>query len=288
MAALGVRVISPPSTSSAAPRTSTISRRSAVKVFASRGFSQHNKFTDPYSVLGVTPDVDEKQIKRAYRKLAKQFHPDVSQEEQAEARFVAITEAYEFLVNVLSGRGMEGSHPNSKGNSQAFHDWYWSFRMSRTWDSQKGGRPSPASPPTTPQSEEGLRSQLAGLRHRAAMRKVTEARGSGSESESEAAPPAQQPRASCGSSVDEQAAEPQPEQLYVAADGPSDSADPSVRAAAGTGAASGMPPGARRRFVANSDERTSALREQMAGMRRKAMLKAQQQHATASNQTPYV
>lgn len=53
-----------------------------------------------------------------------QFHPDVSQEEQAEARFVAITEAYECLVNVLSGRGLSGAHQNTKGNSQAFHDWW--------------------------------------------------------------------------------------------------------------------------------------------------------------------
>ena len=43
--------------------------------------------TDPYSVLGISPDSSEEEIKSAYRKLVKQYHPDANpQEEHAEER----------------------------------------------------------------------------------------------------------------------------------------------------------------------------------------------------------
>ncbi len=55
------------------------------------------EFKDYYEVLGVAPDADDKSIKAAYRKLARQYHPDVSSEEEAEERFKEISEAYEVL-----------------------------------------------------------------------------------------------------------------------------------------------------------------------------------------------
>ena len=54
---------------------------------------------DYYEVLGVGRNADEKEIKRAYRKLAKQYHPDMNPgDAKAEQKFKEITEAY----NVLS------------------------------------------------------------------------------------------------------------------------------------------------------------------------------------------
>ena len=54
---------------------------------------------DYYEVLGVGRNADEKEIKRAYRKLAKQYHPDMNPgDKKAEQKFKEITEAY----NVLS------------------------------------------------------------------------------------------------------------------------------------------------------------------------------------------
>jgi len=55
------------------------------------------KFKDYYEVLGVARDADPKAIKSAYRKLARKYHPDVSKEPGAEARFKEIGEAYEVL-----------------------------------------------------------------------------------------------------------------------------------------------------------------------------------------------
>lgn len=52
---------------------------------------------DYYEVLGVAKDASESDIKRAYRKLAAQYHPDVNHEEGAEARFKEINEANEVL-----------------------------------------------------------------------------------------------------------------------------------------------------------------------------------------------
>ncbi|MBU0703347.1 MAG: DnaJ domain-containing protein [Chloroflexi bacterium] len=56
------------------------------------------EYKDYYKILGVNRDVSEKEIKRAYRRLARQFHPDVNPDnEQAEEKFKEINEAYEVL-----------------------------------------------------------------------------------------------------------------------------------------------------------------------------------------------
>lgn len=55
------------------------------------------EFKDYYKTLGVEPDADNKAIKIAYRKLARKYHPDVSDQPDAEAQFKEVTEAYEVL-----------------------------------------------------------------------------------------------------------------------------------------------------------------------------------------------
>lgn len=52
---------------------------------------------DYYAELGVGESAGEEEIKRAYRKLAKQYHPDRNQSEEAHDRFVSIAEAYAVL-----------------------------------------------------------------------------------------------------------------------------------------------------------------------------------------------
>ncbi|HXD59009.1 MAG TPA: DnaJ domain-containing protein, partial [Thermoleophilaceae bacterium] len=53
---------------------------------------------DPYEVLGVPRDADETQIKKAFRKLARELHPDVNRHDpDAEEKFKEAAEAYEVL-----------------------------------------------------------------------------------------------------------------------------------------------------------------------------------------------
>lgn len=55
------------------------------------------QFKDYYDTLGVTRNAGAEELKRAYRKLARKYHPDVSKEKNAEARFKDVQEAYEVL-----------------------------------------------------------------------------------------------------------------------------------------------------------------------------------------------
>jgi curved DNA-binding protein len=57
-------------------------------------------FKDYYEILGVSPNADEKTIKQAYRKLARQYHPDLNPgNTEAEEKFKSINEAYQALSN---------------------------------------------------------------------------------------------------------------------------------------------------------------------------------------------
>ena len=52
---------------------------------------------DYYDVLGVQRGADSSEIKKAFRRLARQYHPDVSEDDDAEVKFKEINEAYEVL-----------------------------------------------------------------------------------------------------------------------------------------------------------------------------------------------
>ena len=55
------------------------------------------QYRDYYEILGLTRSADADEVKKAYRKLARKFHPDVSKEKNAEEKFKEVQEAYEVL-----------------------------------------------------------------------------------------------------------------------------------------------------------------------------------------------
>jgi curved DNA-binding protein len=55
------------------------------------------EFKDYYAILGVAPDADTAELKKAYRKLARKYHPDLNPGEDAEAKFKEVAEAWEVL-----------------------------------------------------------------------------------------------------------------------------------------------------------------------------------------------
>ncbi len=83
------------------------------------------QFIDYYKVLGVEPTADEKTIKTAYRKLARQYHPDVNKEAGAEDKFKEIAEAYDVLKNPEKRAEFDqlSQYANQGGNFEVPPNW---------------------------------------------------------------------------------------------------------------------------------------------------------------------
>src|SRR5271165_333507 len=86
--------------------------------------------------MGVARDATEAQIKTAYRKLARKFHPDVSKEKDAEARFKDLGEAYEVLKNPEKRAAYDqlGRGPQPGESFRPPPDWGSGFEFSGAGD----------------------------------------------------------------------------------------------------------------------------------------------------------
>lgn len=78
------------------------------------------EYIDYYQVLGVSRDALQPEIKKAYRRLARKYHPDVSKEPDAEVRFKELGEAYEVLKDPEKRAAYDQLGANWK-NGQDFH-----------------------------------------------------------------------------------------------------------------------------------------------------------------------
>src|ERR1700685_2057615 len=74
---------------------------------------------DPYDVLGVSKTASEAEIKSAFRKLAKKYHPDQSKEAKAKERFAEIGSAYEILGDEKKRAAFDRGEIDAEGKPRA-------------------------------------------------------------------------------------------------------------------------------------------------------------------------
>ncbi len=102
------------------------------------------RFKDYYEFMGVQRGATQDEIKRAYRKLARKYHPDVSKEPQAEERFKELQEAYEVLKDPEKRAAYDQLGSNFR-QGQEFRpppDWGKGFEFSRGRAGPRGGGPA--------------------------------------------------------------------------------------------------------------------------------------------------
>lgn len=99
--------------------------------------------TDPYQLLGVSPDASEEEVTKAYRALARRYHPDIHpNDKEAERKMKDINAAYEQIKNIKSGKAQYSRQtgyteaPQGAGRARRFL-WFGPFgpllRLLRVW-----------------------------------------------------------------------------------------------------------------------------------------------------------
>ncbi len=79
---------------------------------------------NPYKVLGLEPGASDEEVKRAYRRLAKQYHPDRNPGDAAAAKKMQeINAAYDEIKNPKGPQGYDpfGGHESPRANADAYH-----------------------------------------------------------------------------------------------------------------------------------------------------------------------
>ena len=99
------------------------------------------EYKDYYKVLGVDRDIEQTDLKKAYRKLARKYHPDVSKEANAEERFKEVNEAYEVLGDAKKRASYDDLGANWQ-NGQSFNPppgWEGGFDFNQFGGGAQGG-----------------------------------------------------------------------------------------------------------------------------------------------------
>src|ERR1051326_3322000 len=91
------------------------------------------RYKDYYEVLGVPRTASDAEIKKAFRKLAREYHPDVAKnKKQSEEKFKEVNEAYEVLGDPAKRKKYDELGPNWRAGAE--------FRPPPGWESFSGGR----------------------------------------------------------------------------------------------------------------------------------------------------
>src|SRR5207244_5742327 len=103
--------------------------------YKNKGLDQAMEYKDYYKVLNVSREASADEIKKAFRKLARKYHPDMNpSDKKAEAKFKEINEAYEVLSDPDKRRKYDTLGPN----------WYEQFGPGTTSSRRTyGGRGTP-------------------------------------------------------------------------------------------------------------------------------------------------
>src|SRR5206468_4845030 len=131
------------------------------------------KYKDYYAILGVERNASAEQIKKAYRKLALKYHPDVSKEPDAEERFKELVGAYETLKDEKKRAAFDQLGRHAAGEEvRPPPDWTQRFGADQfSFDDidladlfatlggapRRGGRPGSTAPVPGPDYEAGVR-----------------------------------------------------------------------------------------------------------------------------------
>ncbi|KAI3987067.1 hypothetical protein MKX01_036857 [Papaver californicum] len=138
----------------------SINKKKSGSGFVVRATTRGGNGESPYDVLGVSPSATPDQIKKAYRKLALKFHPDVNKQANAQEKFMRIKHAYNTLLNSESrrkydyGRGASGGYSTSKNRSRkgqeeefyGFGDFFRDLQVEyQNWEASAASQGKPKS-----------------------------------------------------------------------------------------------------------------------------------------------
>lgn len=97
---------------------------------------------DPYKVLGVERNASQQDVKRAYRALALENHPDRNDDPSAEEKFKGISEAYSILSNEVARREYDSAFIDQQHPRRGFNDFFSGFNSGNpSWEDLFGNSP---------------------------------------------------------------------------------------------------------------------------------------------------
>lgn len=86
--------------------------------------------SDPYKILGVSPNASDEEIKKAYKTLAKKYHPDMNigapNIDEIQAKFVEVQQAYNLILDIKQGKASYSPNGGTYGNQNTYGNPYGS------------------------------------------------------------------------------------------------------------------------------------------------------------------